>query len=628
MSMWKLAIRNFQKSLKNYISLIISLAFTVLIFFNFQNVIASGTLDILGSENRENAEFVIQAATIVLICFMLFFIWYATNIFLTQRKKEIGIYTFMGLTNEKIGKLYMMETIVTGMTALLLGIVFGIVTAGLFQMIMMKFLDTAVEVFHAISIKAVLLTAGCYCAVYVIFVLKGYINIVRSSVLEMLSASKRNEYVRQHKAVLILKSVLGVGALCIGYYLALKKAGMEMLSNAVGAVVFVIIGVYLLFGGLIPVITQFLVGRKSFLYQKQRTLWMNQLVFRMKRNYRTYAIVAVLMLCSVTALATGFAMKQRYDGIANFGDVYTYQVLSAHSGQYEQFKESIEKENEVVYGSQVSVLQLDSALVKSRLASSAYAVVPYSQIKQLAKETGLPFDFPNPKDREYAHLDRLIVMTLYTDEKETIQIQGDVYQSIGVSTEPYLGQLQEMTGIYMVNDKEYERLKPLGQEMYVYSYRIQNADNFEASVSDLQQSGDYMGMIKTDPNDHEAEWLQVVYSVCIFMFMVFVLASGSIIFMKVYHDALEEQERYVILRKIGISRKALKKSVSNELRFAYLTPFLVMLISSYFSIRALGNVMRENLIRINVISVVVIGIFFCVCYYVSRLVYLKKYSIA
>ena len=115
MSMWKLAFKNFKESLRNYLSLMVSLAFTVLIFLNFQNVIDSGILDGLGKTNRENAEFVIQAVTFVLICFMLFFIWYSTSVFLTKKKKEMGIYALIGLTNQKIGKLYMIETSMTGL---------------------------------------------------------------------------------------------------------------------------------------------------------------------------------------------------------------------------------------------------------------------------------------------------------------------------------------------------------------------------------------------------------------------------------------------------------------------------------------------------------------------------------
>ena len=46
-------VQKFQRSLKNYLSLMVSLAFTVLIFLNFQNVIDSGILDGLGKTNRE-----------------------------------------------------------------------------------------------------------------------------------------------------------------------------------------------------------------------------------------------------------------------------------------------------------------------------------------------------------------------------------------------------------------------------------------------------------------------------------------------------------------------------------------------------------------------------------------------
>ena len=95
MSMFKLAFLNFKSGLKNYMALILSLAFTVLILFNFQNLLDSDALGILGEINKRNIDIIIEVITFVIVCFMLFFIWYATNVFLTQRKKEIGIYVFM-----------------------------------------------------------------------------------------------------------------------------------------------------------------------------------------------------------------------------------------------------------------------------------------------------------------------------------------------------------------------------------------------------------------------------------------------------------------------------------------------------------------------------------------------------
>ena len=90
MSMMKLAYMNFKNSLKSYLSLIVSLAFTILIFLNFQNIVYSNSLDVLGERNKDNIIIIVQAITVVLICFMFFFIWYSTNVFLTKRKKEIG----------------------------------------------------------------------------------------------------------------------------------------------------------------------------------------------------------------------------------------------------------------------------------------------------------------------------------------------------------------------------------------------------------------------------------------------------------------------------------------------------------------------------------------------------------
>ena len=92
--------------------LVLSLSFSVFIFFNFQNVIYSRAMDVLLEFRKDLIDSVIQAASIVFVVFLFFFIWYATNVFLNQRKKEIGIYIFMGLDNKRISKMYALESAV------------------------------------------------------------------------------------------------------------------------------------------------------------------------------------------------------------------------------------------------------------------------------------------------------------------------------------------------------------------------------------------------------------------------------------------------------------------------------------------------------------------------------------
>ena len=116
MSMFRLAFMNFRNSFRSYLSLVLSLAFTILILFNFQNIIYSAPFAVLGEHNKEYIDILVEAVSVVLGCFMFFFLWYATNVFLTRRKREIGIYIFMGMSNQRIGGLYVIEISFVGVT--------------------------------------------------------------------------------------------------------------------------------------------------------------------------------------------------------------------------------------------------------------------------------------------------------------------------------------------------------------------------------------------------------------------------------------------------------------------------------------------------------------------------------
>ena len=90
-----LAFYNFRHSVREYGVLILSLAFSVFIFFSFQNVVYSDSVAFLESMRKDMIEMGVQAASVVFGVFFFFFTWYATGVFLQQRKRETGIYIFM-----------------------------------------------------------------------------------------------------------------------------------------------------------------------------------------------------------------------------------------------------------------------------------------------------------------------------------------------------------------------------------------------------------------------------------------------------------------------------------------------------------------------------------------------------
>ena len=630
MSMVKLAMMNVKHGLKNYLSLILSLAFTVLILFNFQNLIGSDSFLVLGTRNKEYIEIIVQIISFILGCFMFFFIGYATNVFLTRRKKEIGIYIFMGLSHEKIGQLYFLETIFTGLAALILGLFFGALTCGLFQMILLLISDLSVEIQFRPGLRPALFTAAVYGIIYLFFAVKGYIHLLKSSVASMLSAAKQNEYIRQKRGILWVKTVLGVWILGTGYFLALKEGRTDVMGNALGAVVLVTVGVYLLFGGFLPLLAREMVEHKSFLYRKQRILWVNRLVFCMKKNYRTYAMVCILLLCSVTALATSFAMKGRYDNIIRFENIYTFQLLipEAHAADLsDRAKQVIEENTELAYSAKIPVLLIDTSLINAMDYANQYAVLPYSALKALSIEAGLAFDLPEPGEDQVIKVSHPVLLSLITDRTDAVMtINGKSYLQIEESTVPYLGYLQESIGFYVVNDNEYASLLPLGEEMLAANYKIRYPEDFEHTKGALDGWRTLLGdsgiaRVAIDPKSNELDWIKVMYSMGVFMFLVFVVASGSIMFMRLYNDAFEETERTKVLLKLGIDRGDLRRAVKAELAAAYGVPFLVMSVSSFFSVGALSKMMFVDLSGVNAVSLVIVLAVLIVWYRLSVWVY-------
>lgn len=62
MSLFKLSFSNFKRSVRNYGMLIVSLAFSVFIFFNFQNVLYSDSMDVLMDYKKDYIDMIVKAA--------------------------------------------------------------------------------------------------------------------------------------------------------------------------------------------------------------------------------------------------------------------------------------------------------------------------------------------------------------------------------------------------------------------------------------------------------------------------------------------------------------------------------------------------------------------------------------
>ncbi|MBJ6949719.1 FtsX-like permease family protein, partial [Vibrio cholerae] len=73
-----------------------------------------------------------QVSSVMLIIFVAVFIIYSNGFFTRKRKKEVGLYSLLGIRKRQIGKMLFYENMLMGLMSLIIGIAIGSVLSKLF----------------------------------------------------------------------------------------------------------------------------------------------------------------------------------------------------------------------------------------------------------------------------------------------------------------------------------------------------------------------------------------------------------------------------------------------------------------------------------------------------------------
>ena len=127
--LFKLSIKNVQKSFKDYAIYFITLVLGVAIFYLFNSLDSQEAMLKVSASTKEIIKLMINmlsflSAFVAVILGLL--IVYANNFLIKRRKKEFGIYMTLGMGRRQISKIILLETIFIGVISLIIGLVVGV----------------------------------------------------------------------------------------------------------------------------------------------------------------------------------------------------------------------------------------------------------------------------------------------------------------------------------------------------------------------------------------------------------------------------------------------------------------------------------------------------------------------
>ncbi|MDB0440157.1 ABC transporter permease [Clostridioides difficile] len=619
MSVLGIAYNNFKSNIRTYLAFFISMVFSVVVLTNFELLRYGDAINVLQGENKKFTLTVLISVIIILSVFLFFFIWYATNIFFKNRSKEIGILSFMGLDLYTIGKIYFVENMLIGISSCVTGILIGIITSRFFQVVIIKLSGFDINVSNGLSIKALMYASLIFISIFMIMTIKGFVTICRSSVINLINTSKKQDKIPKVGIGLYILAVISILVIGYGYYLSTDIRSGNI-TSVMSVIVIIIIGTYGLFKSVMPVAFQIIMKNKKVLFNGNNIIAINNINYRLNKNYKTYSIIAVIITTTISTLGASVAIKHVQQNAQEQRNVYTASIVSTDKNEVnrKQIEDIIKDTNNIRYSVNPELIALENPDSKDDY-DKLNIIMKYSDFYNVLRVNG------NEKElKEYGEklvegnnviqLKRSQTIVTLAKKETSVNIDGQVYDiTKGEVKVPVLG-----TGIndsiIVVNDNIYSKLKHKGQSIYFYGAKVYDEENSQKMFDNIEKNLSMKsGYIRNGYKaQNESQWMKFAYVVLVFLFLVFTLVAGSIIYMKIYSDAYEDREKYKTLLKIGTTEKEINKAVLKEVAIFYTLPMLSATISSYFALRLAGNLLMADLFGIYILSLVICLIIFIV----------------
>ncbi|WP_338652247.1 ABC transporter permease [Lysinibacillus sp. Y5S-8] len=607
MTLFSLARKNIQRNLSNYFLYIASMVFSIVIYFTFVTLKYNDDLSAL-KQSSQQIKGLMSASSVVLLFFIVIFMAYSNSFFMKKRKKEVALYSLLGVRKQKIGLMLFFENLVIGLVSLILGIILGFFMSQGLLMILVRLMGYEVVGSLTFSMEALINTTGIFTLLFLFTSLQGYRVIYQFKLIDLFHADKQGEQIPR---VSLVAALLGTALIAFGYYTAASDMFTSeiwefftILGTPLMVIGVTIVGTYLLFHSVSVFVLTALKKATSWSWKGLNLIGVSQLLYRIRANAKSLSIIAILSATTITA------------GGGVFGMYY-----NAEASVRQMLPNTFMWKGETVEFSQKDVLYNEAVAVKNLRVDNEFSFFEYTLLKEsdynrLAKLQG--------KDEELHIADgSTVLLDAAYDERfsqdftgKDFKLQnGDSFHVEKMYTESVLNFIAAGT-VLVVNDQEFTATN--AEEIIM---QVVGLDN------DLKQQDVSQDIYKQLPTEQQETFSSVPQSyedglatvgallfVGSFLGLVFLAATGSIIYFKILTEAEEDQAKYAILNKIGVNSKQILKTVAGQVAVIFSAPLIVGIVHSAFALLAFSQLFGMNITKPVVLWIVAYSAIYFIYY--------------
>lgn len=617
----RLAFRNAKRSIRDYVIYLITITLSFSLIFAFSLVAGSDAVAEL-SYGMNTFKIIMQFVNVVIIFVVCFLINYTAKFMFGRRSREFGTYMLLGIRKRDIAKMFLMENVLLGFTALILSIPAGWVASQFLSFVITGIFGIKDLLLIGFDWGAVRLL-GIYFAVIYVLVLFSMVRRMRKMTIQgFLYYENRNEKKmlasKKYRALIcVLSIIVTAGGLFLwdSRFDFSVSGAEETMYCLMLSILMMIVGIYGIAMTLPDMILSLVLKSKKARYRKDNLFVARTFSSKVRSMSFTMGTLAMLIMLTLVAMNISYITKGMYEYMIDSEAPYDFSVF----------------DDPEVFDDYIAVIEEDYT-IDEIFAFDIYKE-PKGQFRALIPFDGSDTDFDTViRERDYNKMRTLRGMDpvdlgrdeyILTVEASAIYLfqNEDSLKEITLADGTRLSQreIESRTYWYSISNEGYFVLVlpdecTEGLEVAESHLIVDTKEETTLALRDKLRERMAWHLVRTDENGDRHEqfyrfqvrgaareesntMVAMVSSICLYIAFIFISTVGTILAIQSLSDASKYRYRYTVLSRLGVGDGALHRTILKQLGIFFGLPVVIPVVISFCvltSINRLYQVILPN----------------------------------
>lgn len=659
----KLALSGIRKNKKTYVPYVLTGIGMVMMYYIVSFLSCSSSVAAMhgGDVVRE----FLSLGSNVIGLFALILLFYTNSFLMKRRKKEFGLYNILGMGKSNLSRVLIWETLIISVVSIIGGLGCGILFSKAVELLIGRMLGSDVGFRFEILKRPISEAFIIFAVIFILILINSLRQIYFSKPIELIhSESVGEKPPKGNWFIALIGAILLIGA----YYISVTISDpVSAIVLFFVAVLMVIVATYLLFIAGSVVFCRLLQKNKNYYYKTNHFISISSLVYRMKRNGAGLASICILSTMVLVMISSTFCL---YIGSEeNLRNRYPRDIVMDLWSIDEEITDQAHN-------------LITNTLDEYDLEADNLLHYRYLGMVALQKDGKMLLD-PKKIDQPYSYADMRQLYIIPLEDYNTVMGTSEIlkdgevmicaskcdydYDTFEVEQMPVFN-VRQAPEKFVVNGESQSLIFP---SIFIFVKDIETLEQFYENQLEIYQEEasslcDYYGFdldcdektkieiaekIASTPwtdddtscgfslecrAESREDFLAVnsgFFVLGILLGTVFICGTVLIMYYKQVVEGYEDQARFDILQKVGMTKEEIRKSINSQILTIFFVPLLTAGIHIIFAFPVVAKLLllfgltnTKLFVMVNVGTYLVFAAFYILFYMATSRAYYKIVS--